>query len=162
MHRLSDLGEHYCVFFFFFQAEDGIRDYKVTGVQTCALPICSWDAFINARPVLDVDEMVPEAERRALEALPASVHLYGDRVPVDYEVEQGMGVLRLRLKEGQARRLQPRDLPPLDRPVRFTVLRGKREAVRSDSLEDLRRQLSGLSRGERQRLKRGGRRGRRR
>ena len=34
-----------CFFFFFFvfffQAEDGIRDYKVTGVQTCALPICS-------------------------------------------------------------------------------------------------------------------------
>src|SRR5256885_11886618 len=28
----------YCVIFFF-QAEDGIRDYKVTGVQTCALPI---------------------------------------------------------------------------------------------------------------------------
>src|SRR5688500_19391182 len=29
-----------CVYwFFFFQAEDGIRDYKVTGVQTCALPI---------------------------------------------------------------------------------------------------------------------------
>src|SRR6266446_3654848 len=27
--------------FFFFQAEDGIRDYKVTGVQTCALPICT-------------------------------------------------------------------------------------------------------------------------
>src|SRR5256885_13183515 len=27
-------------FSFFFQAEDGIRDYKVTGVQTCALPIC--------------------------------------------------------------------------------------------------------------------------
>src|SRR5256885_12232601 len=26
-------------FDFFFQAEDGIRDYKVTGVQTCALPI---------------------------------------------------------------------------------------------------------------------------
>src|SRR5437660_2629458 len=27
-------------FFFFFQAEDGIRDGHVTGVQTCALPIC--------------------------------------------------------------------------------------------------------------------------
>src|SRR5256885_12265516 len=27
------------VIYFFFQAEDGIRDYKVTGVQTCALPI---------------------------------------------------------------------------------------------------------------------------
>src|SRR5256885_8093621 len=28
-----------CSWYFFFQAEDGIRDYKVTGVQTCALPI---------------------------------------------------------------------------------------------------------------------------
>src|SRR5690606_41046452 len=28
-------------FFFFFQAEDGIRDFHVTGVQTCALPISS-------------------------------------------------------------------------------------------------------------------------
>ena len=27
------------LFFFFFQAEDGIRDFHVTGVQTCALPI---------------------------------------------------------------------------------------------------------------------------
>src|SRR5437762_4400120 len=30
-----------CFFFFFFQAEDGIRDTSVTGVQTCALPICT-------------------------------------------------------------------------------------------------------------------------
>src|SRR6266700_4271341 len=30
-------------FFFFFQAADGIRDFHVTGVQTCALPICSAD-----------------------------------------------------------------------------------------------------------------------
>src|SRR5688500_10928510 len=33
-----------CVCFFFFQAEDGIRDYKVTGVQTCALPISPFSA----------------------------------------------------------------------------------------------------------------------
>src|SRR5438874_12231063 len=32
----------YC--FFFFQAEDGIRDLYVTGVQTCALPISSGDS----------------------------------------------------------------------------------------------------------------------
>src|SRR5215213_11906776 len=30
---------HVWPFFFFFQAEDGIRDWSVTGVQTCALPI---------------------------------------------------------------------------------------------------------------------------
>src|SRR2546429_1284410 len=29
-----------CSCYFFFQAEDGIRDVAVTGVQTCALPIC--------------------------------------------------------------------------------------------------------------------------
>src|SRR5690606_40850815 len=29
------------ILFFFFQAEDGIRDFHVTGVQTCALPISS-------------------------------------------------------------------------------------------------------------------------
>src|SRR5687768_7751317 len=28
------------MYYFFFQAEDGIRDVAVTGVQTCALPIC--------------------------------------------------------------------------------------------------------------------------
>src|SRR2546430_11118254 len=32
-------GCHGCMCFFFFQAEDGIRDLTVTGVQTCALPI---------------------------------------------------------------------------------------------------------------------------
>src|SRR3712207_8107646 len=31
------------MFFFFFQAEDGIRDIGVTGVQTCALPIFGYD-----------------------------------------------------------------------------------------------------------------------
>src|SRR5215204_2421703 len=35
--------------FFFFQAEDGIRDHCVTGVQTCALPIC----FEMAQPNTD-------------------------------------------------------------------------------------------------------------
>src|SRR5688572_31611080 len=35
-------------FFFFFQAEDGIRDLTVTGVQTCALPICM-PAFFSSR-----------------------------------------------------------------------------------------------------------------
>src|SRR5947208_10548299 len=34
--------------FFFFQAEDGIRDDLVTGVQTCALPI--WTPAAEARP----------------------------------------------------------------------------------------------------------------
>src|SRR5256885_10631940 len=38
------------VVFFFFQAEDGIRDYKVTGVQTCALPICHCASAARREP----------------------------------------------------------------------------------------------------------------
>src|SRR5256885_8723159 len=41
--RLFPLVIRRVCFFFFFQAEDGIRDYKVTGVQTCALPISRRD-----------------------------------------------------------------------------------------------------------------------
>src|SRR5256885_2461055 len=60
------------VLFFFFQAEDGIRDYKVTGVQTCALPIFTHGTstleetayFLNLtvkhdRPVVVVGSMRP-------------------------------------------------------------------------------------------------------
>src|SRR5256885_5774745 len=38
--------------FFFFQAEDGIRDYKVTGVQTCALPISNLPCLNPLRGML--------------------------------------------------------------------------------------------------------------
>ena len=38
-----------CIFFFFFQAEDGIRDIGVTGVQTCALPILTGLEIIDVR-----------------------------------------------------------------------------------------------------------------
>src|SRR2546422_7581561 len=39
----------YLFFFFFFQAEDGIRDVAVTGVQTCALPISLRKDGLRAR-----------------------------------------------------------------------------------------------------------------
>src|SRR3712207_9004213 len=39
MLSCSDHVTAHRIFFFFFQAEDGIRDIGVTGVQTCALPI---------------------------------------------------------------------------------------------------------------------------
>src|SRR2546429_1442199 len=37
---LTQMRRGRCASLFFFQAEDGIRDVAVTGVQTCALPIC--------------------------------------------------------------------------------------------------------------------------
>src|SRR5205085_3481619 len=52
--------------FFFFQAEDGIRDLTVTGVQTCALPIYSGEAVgfprIDERQDVRVLELRREAD----------------------------------------------------------------------------------------------------
>src|SRR5438445_13363478 len=43
----------FLLFFFFFQAEDGIRDIGVTGVQTCALPIsCALQPGSQADPIV--------------------------------------------------------------------------------------------------------------
>src|SRR3712207_7666446 len=47
-------------FFFFFQAEDGIRDIGVTGVQTCALPILAAAGSVGA-----------DEDRRVVRAVPA-------------------------------------------------------------------------------------------
>src|SRR6266567_5516874 len=46
---------------FFFQAEDGIRDLTVTGVQTCALPICAPAGVVvpGRGPPADLDVLDP-------------------------------------------------------------------------------------------------------
>src|SRR2546430_7974218 len=50
------------LFVFFFQAEDGIRDLTVTGVQTCALPIC----VAERRDAMFAGEKINVTERRAV------------------------------------------------------------------------------------------------
>src|SRR5207237_7749386 len=54
------------VYFFFFQAEDGIRDSSVTGVQTCALPILRLRAAMCS-VFSPVKEMTPADYRRVTE-----------------------------------------------------------------------------------------------
>src|SRR5215208_3259346 len=55
--------------FFFFQAEDGIRDGHVTGVQTCALPILLREALCRPTPIgygeYGVNTTIPPHERAA-------------------------------------------------------------------------------------------------
>src|SRR5258707_15353654 len=81
-------------FFFFFQAEDGIRDIGVTGVQTCALPISTVEPAISlhsrrlksvgASPAVpSCCHCTPKVNLVCLEALPAHVGkeaAYGRRV----------------------------------------------------------------------------------
>src|SRR5256886_9144250 len=65
------------VLFFFFQAEDGIRDLTVTGVQTCALPI-----FRRIGRELNVRYALEGSVRRAGSALRITAQL------IDVETEE--------------------------------------------------------------------------
>src|SRR5262249_58132305 len=53
------------MFFFFFQAEDGIRDWSVTGVQTCALPIFTWAMQLGFREELGIAHVIAVSVRDA-------------------------------------------------------------------------------------------------
>src|SRR5699024_11814414 len=68
--------------FFFFQAEDGIRDRNVTGVQTCALPI--YDEDIDTRDIDAVKNHIKflrqEMEKSKVESLHNDEALLNDHV----------------------------------------------------------------------------------
>src|SRR2546426_9255202 len=64
------------LFFFFFQAEDGIRDYKVTGVQTCALPICPGEPGDPVLQPVELARGVESADQRADRRAAHQVGLY--------------------------------------------------------------------------------------
>jgi ATP-dependent helicase HrpA len=99
--------------------------------------VTSWEDFLRTRIVLEPSELVDEETRKKLEALPGRLHVRGDAVPLDYEVEGNLGVARVRLREGQAKRLQPDELPRLDRPLRFAVQRGHHPPLLADSIPAL-------------------------
>ncbi|MDX2193160.1 MAG: DEAD/DEAH box helicase, partial [Gemmatimonadales bacterium] len=124
--------------------------------------VTGWHGFLGTRVQVDVAGLVAPGVRGALLALPGAVRMHGDMVALDYEVEGDAGVVRLRLREGLARRLalKPTDIPRLDRPVRFALVRGHLPPVLGDSIPGV---LAALRKAEeRQRHRGGGRRTRRR
>ncbi|HET8624664.1 MAG TPA: DEAD/DEAH box helicase [Gemmatimonadales bacterium] len=106
--------------------------------------VTGWQSFVETRVGIDPGRLVDAETRTSLEALPSSTRVKGDTVAFDYDVEAGEGIVRLRLKEGQARRLRPGDLPPVDRPLRFEILRGRHPPVRASSLTALQSELRRL------------------
>ena len=119
--------------------------------------VADWDAFLRTPLVLDIETIVPAAERARLDELPNSVKLFGDRVALSYEIDQGVAVVRLRLRDGKAQRIAREALPTLDRPLRFTVVRGKQEVLHARSLKELREGLDRLPRNARPHRRRRGR-----
>jgi len=106
----------------------------------------SMDDFRATRLIVDPKMFVPAAVRDRLARLPGSVNIRDREVEIDYDVEerngQRQGVARLRLPEKIARTLTDAEIPRLDRPIRFVVLRGQRGAVRADTLEELQHALA--------------------
>ncbi len=100
--------------------------------------VSSMEEFLATPLSLDLAAAIPAEVRGGLEGLPGVIRLLGEIVPLDYEVEDGAGVVRLRLKEGLVRRLKPEMLPGFDRPIRFAVMRGQESALRADTLDELR------------------------
>jgi hypothetical protein len=109
-------------------------------------PISSMDDFKSARLAVDKDRFVPLDARERIERLPNHVTIRDRDVEIDYDVEERdgerRGVARLRLPEKVARTLAAAEIPQLDRPVRFVVLRGQRGAVRADTLDELQERLA--------------------
>jgi hypothetical protein len=97
----------------------------------------SWDDFMRTRIALEPAELIDDGTRARLDALPGRIHLKGDAVPLDYEVQNGEGVARVRLRQGQAKRLRADELPPLDRPLRFAVQRGHHQPLTADTIPAL-------------------------
>src|SRR5256885_9522704 len=70
---------------FFFQAEDGIRDYKVTGVQTCALPISSAELLkqsLQANLVFDANATAAAQQSARNDVAPVQVQVTAGEVVV--------------------------------------------------------------------------------
>src|SRR5688500_19957087 len=87
-------------FFFFFQAEDGIRDYKVTGVQTCALPI--WIARVTAARA-DRLRPLPKAPRQRRCRMPP--HRLARKAPATTSTSTAASALRARYRRSEERRV---------------------------------------------------------
>src|SRR3712207_6852169 len=82
--------------FFFFQAEDGIRDIGVTGVQTCALPI--W-IFLAGRSQLAVDDLAAVTSAWQAAAGPTGLWVAVDQEGGNVQTLSGPGFGELRSEE---------------------------------------------------------------
>jgi len=105
----------------------------------------SWEEIRSLPLLLDRRDFVSDGQLAQSRALPGAVEIRDRTASIDYDVEeheQGLvAVARVRLPEKLARTLTVEELPVLDRPLRFQVVRGARGSVRAVDLYELQEKL---------------------
>src|SRR5690606_22327805 len=109
--------------------------------------VTSYSQFLETPLRLDPDDFVPAATRKRWLALPDTVVLQGAEHPLDYAMEDGEAIVRARIPEKVLWQLRAADVPALDRPLHWTVRRGKKGAVRAATLDEA-RELASLSKAQ--------------
>src|SRR5215213_11101720 len=107
------------VFFFFFQAEDGIRDWSVTGVQTCTLPISfargladlGWELVASGGTATALEELGLDVHR--VEEVTEAPEMLGGRVKTLHPRIHA-GILARRDRDDDVAALAEHEIEPFD------------------------------------------------
>jgi len=132
-------------------SDDALREMlaaRLSGVHSFA-------EFLETPLRVDADAVMPREERQRWMALPGEIELDGESYPLDYSVEEGVGVVRARIPAKLVYRIEDADVPVLEtgRPLGWTVIRGKKDPIQAESIEAARLRLSEGGPGDRPRRK---------
>ena len=114
--------------------EDAVTEHvagKLAGIG-------SYREFMEMPLRIEPDELVPAAERARWMALPDAIEIAGREYPLDYAFEGETAVVRARIPAKVLNQVDEDEIPAFDRPLHWTVTRGKHEAVRAASLDEAR------------------------
>jgi hypothetical protein len=98
----------------------------------------SYSEFLETPLQINPDDLVPAEERARWLALPSTIVIAERVYPLDYAFEDGQAVVRARIPAKALTYADEDELPVFDRPLHWTVTRGKHEAIRATSLDEAR------------------------
>jgi ATP-dependent helicase HrpA len=120
----------------------------------------SYAEFLETPLGVDPDALVPAEERARWMALPDHIWIADRSYPLDYVLEGDQAVVRARIPAKTLNEVDESELPELDRPLHWTVTRGKHEAIRAATLDEARvavRETSSTTRDRARAQEEGGR-----
>jgi ATP-dependent helicase HrpA len=122
-------------------ADAGGEERLVAHIAAQLSGVRSYREFLETPIEIVPDRLMPPEERARWLSLPSTIELAGREWPLDYAIEDGIAVARARVPAKVLDQVEAYELPTLDRPLQWTVQRGKRGEVRASTLEDARRKV---------------------